>query len=67
MPQHTAGAPECLAELNLFPSVAASGMLGRADVSKDSSAFIFKVKRSNHRTVDPADGDTKFFRNFRRV
>ena len=47
--QHAGWAPsECLVELNLLRSVAGSGMLGRANVSKDSGAFIFKVKRSNH-------------------
>jgi len=54
---------ECLVELNLFRSVACSGMLGRADVSKDSSAFISKVERSGHRTVDPEDRDTTIFGN----
>jgi hypothetical protein len=62
--QHTGRAPsECLAERNLFRNVAGSGKLGRADVSKDSTAVMFKVKPSNHQTVDPEDGDITIFRN----
>ena len=62
--QHTGrAASECLAELSLFRSIACSGMLGRTDIWKDSRAFISKVKRSSHRTVDPEDGDTTIFRN----
>ena len=62
--QHTGRAPsECLAELNLFRRVACSGMLGRADVSRYISAFISKVKRSSHRTVNPEDRDTTIFGN----
>jgi hypothetical protein len=61
--QHTGGAAsECLAELGLFPSLAGSGMLGRSDVLKVRSSFIFKVRQHNHRTVDLEDGDTKIFR-----